>query len=156
MTPAFDPTENVDQWRAATRPQKITLSCGLIVQAEKASLLRLLARGKIPLTLAGRVESLINGEPLRFDVEGLRDNMPLIDAVAAACITSPPILLSVPAGQGVPSGSVVIDEIDEVDRLNLFSWAIEEVAPFAVFPVEESSHGNSPRPRGRAVRSTTE
>jgi hypothetical protein len=154
QVPGNNITEDVEEWRKQTR-QRAVLSSGLVVYVKKASLISLAVRGHIPLGLAGQVEAMIRGETLRFDPESLRERMPVFNAVVAAIVTSPQVVLETgPNGEvpELPPGAIHISEIDEIDRINLFSWANEEVAPFAVFPGGEPARSNGARRRGREVR----
>jgi hypothetical protein len=155
--PVFEPTDDPDEWRARKQqPARLHLSCGLIVYARPASLLRLMRQGKIPLTLAGRVEALINGESLRLDVQRLDDSLPVIDAVVAAVVERPPVVRELKEGQELPNGAVHIEEIDETDRIEILRWALEGVAPFAVFPGAGPPRGNGDRPAGGALQPEAE
>jgi hypothetical protein len=149
----------VEEWRAQNEPQRAVLSSGLVVYVRKASLISLAVRGHIPLDLAGQVDAMIRGEELRFDPQSLQERMPVFNAVVAAIVTRPEIVLDVgPEGEvpDLPKGAIHISEIDELDRINLFSWANEEVAPFAVFPGTGQARRHGNRRRGSAVRDQAE
>lgn len=114
-------------WRAS-RTAEVLLACGLRVTLKKVKLLDLAAQGRVPLPLHARVEALIDQSgPIRLSVAEFPDNAGVINLAVMAAVTWPPIA-------DVPGDGVVgIEEIPVEDRLVIWNWAQQEVAPVATF-----------------------
>ena len=146
------PITNLAAWRAQ-RQQSITLPSGLPVTLRKVALADIAASGKIPDTLAGQVDALMSAADDAggtLDVKALAGFGGVVDLVVRAALISPP-LSDTPDGEHLS-----LSEIPFTDKIEIFSWAQQEVAQVAAFPgTEPDASGSTPRGRQR-VRTATE
>ena len=125
------PTRNIAEWRAIQQQaHQITLQSGLIVTARRVTALQLVYEGRLPLPLADRVWTMIRN--VAADAAALKENAPVLNAVCQALIESPPIT----AEKSDDPESVWVEELPIDDRIDLYIWAQQGVAPFASFPLK--------------------
>ena len=124
------PTEDVAAWREASQAtHRLSLRSGLIVFARRVTPMHLVFQGILPLPLADKVWGMLH--TIQSNPKALKENAPAINAVCVALIERPTIT---PDPTEEP-GQVWIEEIPIDDRLDVYIWAQQGVAPFVAFPV---------------------
>jgi hypothetical protein len=118
---------DLQAWR---KGEEFKLPSGLVVWMKRATLLDLVARGQIPVALTAQTEELLNAGALK--VENFKEFAPILDLLARACITEPPIT------DAPGDGSIGIDELSSDDKLAIFGWASAEAAPLQKFRGEQT------------------
>lgn len=119
----------IASWRSA-RTASYALRCGLVVTLRKIGLLELAAQGQIPTPLYGQVQAFLNrerGESIKIEVGNFREWADTVNLIVMASVVSPPI------GYEASDDTIGINEIPVDDRLVIFGWAQQEVAPSARF-----------------------
>ncbi|CAG0933640.1 hypothetical protein TFLX_03149 [Thermoflexales bacterium] len=132
---------NLKAWRSG---EEYLLPGGLEVRLRRATLLDLVAQGKIPQTLTGPTEELINNG--QFKIARYQEFAPVLDLLARACIVYPPI------GDVPDDDHLSVAELGQDDKMAIYEWASQEVAPLRKFraaetePVESVRDGAGIRP----------
>jgi hypothetical protein len=117
---------NLQEWRAKQQlGETFTLPSGLEVRLRKIGLLDLAAQGKIPTTLAPRINEMMkNNGMISSDLEQLVQFVELLNIVCTACLVSP--------------DGLDVAELPYEDKLAIFNWASAMSAKLSPFRSEQA------------------
>lgn len=138
---------NLAEWRA-NKTVKMTLQSGLEVTLKRASLLDLMANGKIPNTMLGMTEELARGGK-DLNLKELPAATAVIDLVAKICLVEPAV------GDEPDETHITLDELPFNDRIEIFGWANQGALTAAPFREEPGGDVGAVQP-GDGVRTEAE
>lgn len=118
---------NLAEWRAVREGgEDAVLPSGLEVRLRRVSMLDLAQAGKIPQTLAPKVDGLMRNPNQAMGLAELGELGEVVDLVAAACLAGP---------EGLTAA-----ELPWADRLAIYLWANEATGRLQTF---RQSNGKS-------------
>lgn len=121
--------DDLQAWRERQQAgERMVLPSGLVVTLRPVSLLALATQGKIPQTLVGAVQQVMERKAgSSMAVQDYPQFAKVLDLIVKACVSAPPLA---DFGDAVCLG---LDELAIEDKLAIFSWAnapAEGLRPF--------------------------
>jgi hypothetical protein len=116
---------NLEEWRKKQATgESFTLPSGLDVRLRKVGMLDLATQGKIPATLAPRINELMKpGGMATGNLEQVAEMAGVVDVVCQACLVWP---------------EMSVTELSYEDRLAIFNWASTVSAKLSPFRGEST------------------
>lgn len=118
--------QNLKEWRSK-RVKDETLPSDLAVKLRRVSVLDLLVRGRVPVTLSTLVEKAAGK---KISLSEFNEFAELINLIVDAALVYPPIAKN---GAEPDDDHLTWDDLDYADRLFIFNWANEEAEQLSPF-----------------------
>lgn len=116
---------SIKEWRNNSS-KLVTLPSGNVMKLKRVALAELIGLGRIPDTLTGLAVTLIN-KSTTLTAEQLKEYVEIVNIVVMAAADEPKV------ARTASDNTLGIDEIDWVDRVQIFSWgngAASSLRPF--------------------------
>ena len=137
------------EWRAGRElgeryVLKYGQGAGLELRLRRVSMLGLAERGRIPTPLFGVVNDWMGEETVTMTVETYPKYAEVVDLIVGASVVEPAIA-DAPGEDGPAPDVLYLSELDALEKLAIFNWALGAGAEVLPFPKEPNGNGGAVR-----------